>query len=173
MPPVASSDDSETQGAKPTRNRLYGLMPALIGFLGVLIGALITGGIAYLGDRAHRIADKRTARRLIATEIRFDTNRLVLVSVYGKVIGAPPRTVQWESQASTLARYISNGEWSPVSTFYNDLLNIEPSLSRGCVTKATRRFATTVAKEGDAAYRALGNPAIPSIAKAGTGTGCR
>jgi hypothetical protein len=172
MAPIVPSDGPEVRGDQPTRRRSYALGPALIGLAGVLIGALITAGITYLGDRAHRIADERTARRLIATEIRFDTNRLVLVSIYGKQIGAPPRTVQWESEASTLARFIPNREWLGVSSFYDNLLNIEPSLSRACVTRETRRYATTIAKLGDAAYQALGNGPIPSIAKAGTGTGC-
>jgi len=172
MPPVVRSDGTEGRGTRPSRRRSSALMPALIGLAGVLIGALITAGITYLGDRAHRIADERTARRLIANEIRLDTNRLVLVSVYGKEIGAAPRTVEWESEASTLARYVASRDWSMVSSFYDDLLNIEPSLSRGCVTRETQRYATTVAKEGNAAYEALGNGSIPSIAKVGTGSGC-
>jgi hypothetical protein len=173
MPPVGRSHGPEVRDAPEIRDRFSALMPALIGLTGVLIGGLITGGITYLGDRAHRIADERTARRLIATEIRFDTNRLVLVSVYGRQIGAGPRTVEWESQASTLARYTPNGRWSVVSSFYDSLMNIEPSLLRSCVTVDTRRFATTVAKLGDAAYVALGNESIPSVAKTGTQVPCR
>lgn len=172
MPPVGGRNDSEVRDAPQTRDRFYGLMPALIGLTGVLIGGLITGGITYLGDRAHRIADERTARRLIATEIRFNTNRLVLVSVYGRQIGAPPRTVEWETEASTLARYTPNSQWSVVSSFYDSLMNIEPSLSRTCVTGNTQRFATTVARMGNAAYVALGNESIPTIATTGTHVPC-
>jgi hypothetical protein len=54
-------------------------LPALIGLAGVVIGALTTAGITYLGDRAHRMADKRTAQRLVANEIRLDTQRLIVV----------------------------------------------------------------------------------------------
>ena len=172
MPSIDRSNGPNDPDAARSRGRFYGLMPALIGLTGVLIGGLITGGITYLGDRAHRIADERTARRLIAAEIRFNTNRLVLVSVYGRQIGAPPRTVEWESEGSTLARYTPDNQWSKVSSFYDSLMNIEPSLSRECVNRATQRFATTVAKMGNAAYEALGNGSIPSIAQAGTGTGC-
>ena len=35
------------------------LAPAIVGLLGVLIGALTTSGIAYLGDRSRRNDDKR------------------------------------------------------------------------------------------------------------------
>jgi hypothetical protein len=143
------------------------LLPALIGLAGVLVGALITAGITYLGDRAHRIADARTAKRLIANEVRLDTSRLVVVSALGRLPGAQPRTVEWEGEASTLARYITNAEWSMVSRFYDDLLNIEPSLSKPCVTLNTRRLATTVAKEGNRAYEALANESVPEMTRLG------
>jgi hypothetical protein len=155
------------------RDRTWGLMPALIGLAGVLIGALVTAGITYLGDRSHRIADERTARRLIANEIRLDTSRLVLVSVFGHRIGAPLRTVEWESEASTLARYIPNADWAKVSAFYDDVLNVLPSLSEGCVTADTRRYAATVAREGDAAYQALRHEHVPAVEKLGSMASCK
>jgi hypothetical protein len=140
------------------------LVPALIGLTGVLIGALVTAGITYLGDRAHRIADKRTAKRLISNEVRLDTQRLIVVSALGRLPGAQPRTVQWESQAPTLARYVSSRDWSQVSAFYDDLLNLEHSLlRRPCVSVGTWRLATTVAKSGNAAYMALERRPIPAI----------
>jgi hypothetical protein len=40
------------------------------------------------------------------------------------------------------------------------ILNIEPSLSSGCVTKDTRRFAGKVAGLGNDAYQLLGNEAF-------------
>jgi hypothetical protein len=159
--------------AESPQARRTDLLPALIGMAGVLIGALATSGIAYLGDRNARIADERTAKRLVAAEIRFDTNRALVVSVLGRLAGKPPRTVEWSSQASNLARYLPAGDWTSVSRFYDDLLNIQPSLSQACVTTATRRFATTVAKEGDIAYVALGNASIPSLAQIGTSNPCR
>lgn len=132
----------------------------------------MTSGITYLGDRNGRIADERTAKRLVAAEIRFDTNRVVVVSVNGRLWGKPPRTVEWSGQASNLARYLPGGDWIAVSRFYDDLLNIQPSLSRTCVTRATRRFAATVAKEGNTAYVALGNTSIPALAEIGLDSNC-
>lgn len=159
--------------AELPRGRRADVVPGVIGILGVLIGALVTSGITYLGDRNARIADERTAKRLVAAEIRFDTNRAVVVSVNGRLWGKPPRTVEWSSQASNLARYLPGDDWAAVSRFYDDLLNIQPSLTRSCVTRATRRFATTVAKEGNAAYVALGNDPIPSLAQLGLSNNCR
>jgi hypothetical protein len=162
-----------TATAEPPRARRADVAPALIGIAGVLIGALATSGITYLGDRNARISDERTAMRLIAAEIRFDTNRAVVVSVNGRLWGKTPRTVEWSSQASNLARYLPTDGWTSVSRFYDDLLNLQPSLTRSCVTRATRRFATTVAKEGNTAYVALGNDPIPSVAHLGLYGNCR
>src|SRR3954447_22850583 len=148
------------------------LLPALIGLAGVLVGALVTAGITYLGDRAHRAADERTSKRLIANEIRLDTSRLVVVSVLGRLPGARPRTVEWEAEASTLARYTTSAAWSMVSRFYDDLLNLEQSISKPCVTPNTRRLATTVAKEGNSAYEALSNESVPSIERLGHAFQC-
>lgn len=159
--------------AEPPRSRRADVLPALIGIAGVLIGALVTTGVTYLGDRNARIADARTAKRLVAAEIRFDTNRVVVVSVNGRLWGKPPRTVEWSSQASNLARYLPGDDWTAVSRFYDDLLNIQPSLTRTCVTQATRRFATTVAKEGNTAYVALGNNPIPSLGQIDLKSNCR
>jgi hypothetical protein len=153
--------------------RAYALTPALIGLAGVLIGVVATSGITYLGDRAHRIAEQRTAKRLVANEIRLDTQRLVAVSVLGRLPGAQPRALQWETQAPTLARYVTQGEWSAVSGFYDDLLNLQESLSSRCVTGGTRRLATTIAKRGNRAYVALENQSVASISELGNELRCR
>jgi hypothetical protein len=168
--------DAETQPQRhePTASRGgHAALPALIGLAGVLIGAVTTAGVTYLGDRAHRMADKRTAKRLVANEIRLDTQRLVVVSVLGRLPGARPRTVQWESQAPTLARYVTGGEWSRMSAFYDDLLNLQESLSKQCVTSGTRRLATTVATRGNRAYEALVGESVPSITELGNESRCR
>jgi hypothetical protein len=170
MTRARSEPQQEDESARRPR---HVMLPALIGLVGVLIGALTTAGITYLGDRAHRMADKRTAKRLIANEIRLDTQRLVLVSVLGRLPGARPRAVQWESQAPTLARYVTENEWSTVSAFYDDLLNLQDSLSKHCVTVGTRRLATTVAKRGNHAYAALEGESVPSISELDKELPCR
>jgi hypothetical protein len=165
---------TEPQGERTPPTRVgHVALPALIGLAGVLIGALTTAGITYLGDRAHRMADRRTAQRLVANEIRLDTQRLIVVSVLGRLPGARPRTVQWESQAPTLARYVTGREWSTVSAFYDDLLNLQESLSKQCVTPGTRRLATTVAKRGNRAYLALEGETVPTMSELGKTFTCR
>jgi hypothetical protein len=66
-------DPAQAERTKWRRESLY---PALLGLFGVAIGAAITGGFSSFGDRSDQAADKRTAVRLIASEIRVDTNSL-------------------------------------------------------------------------------------------------
>lgn len=162
------SDFVEGTVVDPHPRGINPLGPAMIGLAGVLVGALVTAGITYLGDRAHRAADKRTAVRLIANEIRQDTNSLTQVARQSKLTGGrPPATDYWLTEASTLARYVSATQWGLVSAFYTDVLNIIPSIptANGAqVTPATRSYAMTVACEGSRAYQALGTtPAIKSV----------
>jgi hypothetical protein len=141
------------------------LLPALIGLAGVLIGALVTSGVAYLGDRAHRAADAKTAKRLIAAEIRVDTNTLVFFSAYGKLNGYPlPRTVAWDTQAPNLARYTDDSTWGTVNTFYYALLQVEHSLTTRCIgSRGARQEIRTAAKLGNDAYVAMTGSSIPDI----------
>jgi hypothetical protein len=163
-PSPASSD--ARAGTDGRNSRVDVVLPALVGLAGVLIGAFVTAGITYLGDRSNRIADERTAKRLIASEVRLDTIRLLVVANQSRAFGVAPRTVAWSSEAATLARFITNDQWSAVERFYDDLLNVEPSLTRKpCVTPNARKLAITVAKEGDAAHEALGNGHISAISK--------
>jgi hypothetical protein len=166
-----SAVSEHTQSADSTKRGLSPVLPALIGLAGVLIGALVTAGVTYLGDRAQRNADKRTAIRLIAHEIRQDANSLSQVATQRRLTGGrPPLTEYWVTQAPTLARYVSAGQWGLVSAFYTDVLNIIPSIPTGkgkggMVSNATQRYAMTVACEANRAYVALRQtPPIQSIA---------
>jgi hypothetical protein len=154
-----SSDPERTQSVDQAKRGLDSLYPALIGLAGVLIGALVTAGVTYLGDRASRAADQRTAIRLIANEIRVNTNSLTQVARQGKLTGGRPlRTDYWQSQAPTMARYVSGNQWGYVSAFYTDVLNIRPSIPAGKghrVAPATKAYARTVACKGSKAYASL------------------
>jgi hypothetical protein len=169
-----STEPERTRVAARSTRALDSIFPALIGLAGVLIGAFVTTGVAYLGDRAHRAADKRTAIRLIANEVRLDANSLTQVARQGRLTGGrPPRTDYWQSEAPTLARYISRDQWGYVSTFYTDVLNINPSIptEKGeSATPKTQSYAMTVACEGNKAYVSLQqSPSIKSVA----GLNCR
>lgn len=157
-------------------------MPALIGLTGVLIGALVTAGIAYLGDRNHRIEERRTAKRLVADEIHTDVHNLMYIWLHGDVgKGHQTRAAEWLGEGPILARYVTESEWTAVSVFYDNLQYIAPSLpARGCVRPNTWRLAFTTAKYGNAALIALGATPVPSaggspppkVGKA-TSSGCR
>jgi hypothetical protein len=157
-------------------------MPALIGLAGVLVGALVTAGVTYLGDRNHRIEENRTARRLVANEIHTDVHNLMYVWLHGAVgKGHQTRTAEWLGEGPTLARYVDESEWSTLSVFYDNLEFVEPSLpAHGCVRPNTWRLAFTTAKYGDAALTALGTRPVPLGAASpapelgkNTSNGCR
>ena len=158
------------------QQRFEMLMPALIGLAGVVIGAVITGGIAWWSDRNDEIADERTAKRLVANEIRANTVALVKAAAYGSLQGPQPRTIQWQSQAATLARNIDEGVWLKVSVFYNELLNVTPLPTGRCPLglpdDRRRKRVRTVARDGNGAYEALGEGSVPEIAEVTNRYGC-
>jgi hypothetical protein len=129
-----------------------------------VIGVAVTSGITYLGDRNARIADERTAKRLVAAEIHFDADALQDVAQYGSLRGAQPRTDDWENQAATLARYVTEDTWSKVSRFYSELRTNTPIPEGRCPigypTDRPRRVIRTVVRDGNAAYEALGYPSL-------------
>jgi hypothetical protein len=142
--------------------RMSRLGHAFFVIFGLLIGVIVTAGITYIGDRNRRIADERTAKRLVANEIRVDTQSLAQVAIFAKLIGVSPQTVEWNTSEFTLARYSSDSQWGPVALFYDGVLRIQPSLNRTRVQQHTRALATTLASEGNCALEALAQPPLPS-----------
>jgi hypothetical protein len=160
---AASQELSEVHGGRLQWERRIGrLGHAFFVVFGLLIGVIVTAGITYIGDRNHRIADERTAKRLVGNEIRVNTQSLAQVEIFGKVIGVAPTTVQWDTSEFTLARYAKDSQWDPVALFYDGVLKIEPSLNRTRVTQHTRALAYTLASKGNCALEALGQPPLPS-----------
>jgi hypothetical protein len=102
-------------------NRLWLLVPAAIGMIGVIVGATITSGVAYLGDRNARQAAARTAKRLVAIEVQRDSVWLDQVFREGKTPG-PAETAVWDKEQGTLARYLSTSDWELVSRFYIEMI---------------------------------------------------
>jgi hypothetical protein len=147
-------------------SRLDTMMPALIGVAGVVTGVLITAGITWLGDRSHRAGDKRVAERLIAKEIRDNTQIFMSFSQYGRWKGRLPQDGEWLAEAPILARYASSSTWEAVSRFYANVLTTERSLTKACprsLTDAKQKVAynarqeiRTDAKLGGLALKALG-----------------
>ncbi len=148
-----------TQAGEPSsRWRLDGVLSGVFALVGVLIGGFITFEITWWQDRDTRIADERQATRLVATEIRKDTNALFFVYEHGYVGKAgPPSTVYWDNEGPTLARDSSSTAWGAISAFYIQLLKVSPSLSTGCVGPATdtRIYAKQGGNNGNIALVAM------------------
>jgi hypothetical protein len=134
--------------------RFWRAFPALIGLFGVLVGAMVTSGVAYLGDRNHRIADDRTARRLVANEVSVDVDKLNGVVAFGR-LPTPIETVEWDSNKSTLARYLTDTQWYRVRRFYDALGAEAFQLRGGCVGAVARRAAKGLVEMGNTALKAL------------------
>lgn len=164
---------------KPRPSRMDTLMPAAIGVAGVVIGVLVTAGIAYLGNQQSRVAAEQEAKRLIAAEVLLDTHTLIHAATWGTLSGTLPTTGEWSSQGATLARYTSSGTWMAVSTFYANLLSNEHSLTTTCIGgknphNDVRNEVRTTARLGNTAYEALtgSRTGIPSIAQVNLTYGC-
>jgi hypothetical protein len=154
-----SGEAADSGAASRTRlRRLDGILHGVFALVGVVIGVLVTAGITYLGDRSHRIADQRTASRLVSSEIRTDTGKLLYIYSARREGPAGPTTVAWNDQASTLARYSSQKTWDALARFYTQIAIILPSLSPKGVSKATWQYAKCDVLLGDEALKALGSP---------------
>lgn len=157
---MAMADQSDVSLNQHLKRR-DGVINGVFALAGVVIGALVTAGITYLGDRNGRIADQRTAQRLVAAEIRADTQKLFYVHEFGREgKSGSPTAVEWTNEALTLARNSSLSVWTTVSTFYYQVAVIEPSLATTCVRKGTWDYAIEYAKSGNAALQALGQRPI-------------
>jgi hypothetical protein len=119
--------DTPTPTCKPT-SRTGTLLPALIGLAGVLIGALTTSGIAYLGDRNRRHDDEQTAVRLVRNEIESDITPLDFLRKSFYPSPLPLTSSAWREEQATLARYLTDKQWNAVSSFYTEVETTEISL---------------------------------------------
>jgi len=113
-------------------SRFFQLVPALVGLLGVLIGAAATSGITWLGDHNRAKADERGAERLVLAEVERNTDLLFNYQIsYNPVthkhLSHRPRLsdAAWRAERERLARSLSNGEWAWVATYYRDLADFQ------------------------------------------------
>jgi hypothetical protein len=116
----------------------FQLAPALIGLLGVLIGAAATSGVTYLGNHRHDKADERGAERLVLAEVMSDD---------ALMNAKRPQTdrltdAEWRAEREHLARWLSNTEWAWVAKYYRDL---EKAKSTGPPVPIKDRSCTLVA----------------------------
>jgi hypothetical protein len=126
---------------------------ALIGLLGVVIGGLVSGGVAYFLARRNDAQSKRASARLVLTEIQnlaFTIDRLRLAAQswlrrdeHDLLVFDPAywqqrwrRLVeelddlthpQWSEHQGLLARYLPNDAWDAVSRVYVEIPNAKSS----------------------------------------------
>jgi len=94
-------------------SRFSQLAPALIGLLGVLVGAGATSGVTYLVAHNRGKASEGGAARIVLTEVQWNDNHLN--RKHQLKDGA------WHAERERLARSLSNLEWAWVSKYYFDL----------------------------------------------------
>ena len=92
---------------------------AIFGLVGVIIGGLINGGVTFVGNRANRRHEARSAARLLHDEV---LNNCAAVQVaIERQSWVPLRTCSaevWELKREVFAGALSNGRWEALSDFY-------------------------------------------------------
>jgi hypothetical protein len=115
--------------------------PALIGLAGVLIGAVVTSGIAYLGDQHRRHDEKRAAIRLVSAEIVRNEISLANFVSHGRAPSPPLSTGMWTQQEGTLARYATATQWDDLVAFYILVENVRSRFVGGeCLNSQARHL---------------------------------
>ena len=128
-------------GEASGHSRSTQIAPALIGLVGVLIGALTTSGIAYLGAQHRRHDDKRVAFRLITAEIISDEISAASFVEHGRAPSPPFSTAAWSQEQGTLARYATRRQWDYLAAFYIHVQNIESRVrGRSCLEPPERNL---------------------------------
>jgi hypothetical protein len=94
----------------------FQLAPALIGLLGVLVGAAATSGVTYLDKHTSAKTNERGAERIVLAEVMAD-NALLKRHAPGVDLA----DADWSVERERLAGSLSNVEWAWVVTYYGDL----------------------------------------------------
>ena len=115
-------------------SRLVQLAPALLGLLGVLVGAAVTGGVTYLVSHNSARADERGAERVALVEVL--NNHVLLRPNQGQPKLLRLREAQltdavWNTERERLAHSLSNAEWAWVAKYYRDLEEARDGLQGG------------------------------------------
>jgi hypothetical protein len=102
--------------------------PAIIGLVGVIIGAMFSGGFSLLTTRRSNKQKARASSRLIETELRS-----AIIDLYALranlEIGSDPSIrenileppTEWNTHRSSLAAILSNKDWYAIESAYESL----------------------------------------------------
>jgi hypothetical protein len=101
---------------------------AVIGFVGVIAGALTTGGIQFVGEWLRRRNDSVAAARLVYGSLVDAELVIKSMEQYGRaaIVGTAVRPLQghqamWEAQRVSLARMLNIVGYQLVQSAFNNL----------------------------------------------------
>jgi hypothetical protein len=102
---------------------------AVFGLVGVIIGALASGGVAYALERRKEKASVRQARRLIGDELAY---AVVALSALIEHRSVPPKALEgpfpflstdaWGHYKEVLGRSASDREWDELTAVYGRIM---------------------------------------------------
>jgi hypothetical protein len=119
---------------------------ALVGLLGVVVGAIISGGATYVMARRSEATQARTGARLLETELRTIAGSLGLLLREPLVPGdstdaltqddlraaiAVPAPRLWHEYRAVLAGVLSSEEWYAVSRAYENIELLRTAATSG------------------------------------------
>src|SRR5205814_1069295 len=106
------------------------MAPAIVGLVGVIIGAMLSGALTLLTARRSDKRQARAAGRLLESELRSIAQQLLLMrndlrmkespTVLRELFRLPP-TVAWEAHKSLLASLLTTAEWYAVAKAYESV----------------------------------------------------
>jgi hypothetical protein len=93
---------------------------AIIGLVGVIVGAVVTAGLDWLRQSRREAAEAIVARRLVGLELTLALNMLRIAHADGRwwPDAIRLRTDAWEAHKSILAASMPEQEWSMLATAF-------------------------------------------------------
>jgi hypothetical protein len=116
--------------------RFFQLAPALIGLLGVFIGAVATSGVTYLVAHNRGKASEGGAARIVLAEVEWNDDHLhkrpdrPTDDHLHKRPDHRLTDVAWLAERERLARSLSDVEWAWVAKYYFDLAEFRARMPR-------------------------------------------
>jgi hypothetical protein len=123
---------------------------AIIGLIGVIIGALLSGGFTVLNKRVSEKQEKQALTRIIEDDLGLVASKLAftefgsqdhasdnvsLLFLLRTTLG-PLQTQEWESLKSKLASLLGKGDWYAVAKAYSSIALLRQIIS----ARDTERF---------------------------------
>jgi len=96
---------------------------AIFGLIGVVVGALVTGGVDYVMQRRREKAELRQARRVVAGELSDLWYQLETITAGDRWPGEVPEewfaSRMWEAHRPVLASQLSDEDWNELARIYS------------------------------------------------------